>query len=62
MWLARWGGSSNNGGVVTDRIALILAVLIAVLLSVDLLVNDGQVLLFLAKKIVDLAEYLIFWR
>lgn len=46
----------------TDRIALILAILIAVLISADLLVNNGQVLLFLAKKIVDLAEYLIFWR
>ena len=62
MWPARWGGSSSNGGAVTDRIALILAILIAVLISADLLVNNGQVLLFLAKKIVDLAEYLIFWR
>ncbi len=62
MWPGRWGGSSSNGGVVTDRFSLVLGLLIAALIAVDLFVNGGEVVLFLARKILDLTEYLIFWR
>lgn len=62
MWPVRWGGSSSNGGVVTDRIALALALLILGLIAADVLANGGDILLFLARKFTDLLEYLIFWR
>ncbi|GGW22640.1 hypothetical protein GCM10011452_06450 [Gemmobacter lanyuensis] len=46
----------------TDRFALVLGLLIAALIALDLFVNGGEVVLFLARKILDLTEYLIFWR
>ncbi len=62
MWPAQWGGSSAEGGVVTDRIALILGLLIVALIAADLLANGGEALLFLAHKMIELTDYLIFWR
>jgi hypothetical protein len=46
----------------TDRIALILGILIVALGALDLFANGGGVLFFLARKFVDLVEYLAFWR
>lgn len=46
----------------TDRIAFVLAAIILGLAALDLLANGGEVLVFLARKILDLTEYLIFWR
>ena len=46
----------------TDRLAIVLGVLIALLIAADLLANGGGVLVFLARKMLDLMEYLIFWR
>ena len=46
----------------TDRLAIVLGVLIALLITADLLANGGGVLVFLARKMLDLMEYLIFWR
>ena len=46
----------------TDRLAIVLGVLIALLIAADLLANGGGVLVFLARKMMDLMEYLIFWR
>lgn len=62
MWPVRWGGSSSNGGVVTDRIALILGLVILAAILLDALANGGGVLLFLARRFAILVEYLIFWR
>lgn len=62
MWPGRWGGSSNNGEVVTDRIALILAAAIVALVATDALANDASVMLFLGQKFVKLVEYMAFWR
>lgn len=46
----------------TDRLALILAGVILAAAALDLFANGGEVLLYLFRKIVDLSEYLIFWR
>ncbi len=46
----------------TDRLAIILGAIVALLIAADLFANGGGVLLFLARKLLDLTEYLIFWR
>ena len=46
----------------TDRIAFALGLLIVALAALDVLANSGGILLFIAKKIADLTEYLAFWR
>jgi hypothetical protein len=46
----------------TDRIALILAIIILALCALDLFANDGAALFFLARKLFDFVEYLAFWR
>ena len=46
----------------TDRIALILAILIVALCALDLFANGGGVLFFLARKLFVFVEYLVFWR
>lgn len=46
----------------TDRIAFALGLLIVALAALDVLANGGGILLFIAKKIADLTEYLAFWR
>ena len=46
----------------TDRLAIILGAIVALLIAADLFANGGGVLLFLARKLLDLMEYLIFWR
>ena len=59
----RHGAASPvTGGVLTDRVALALGAILIVLILLDLLANGGGVLVFLARKILDLSEYLIFWR
>lgn len=46
----------------TDRLAIILGAIVALLIAADLFANGGGGLLFLARKMLDLMEYLIFWR
>ena len=46
----------------TDRLAIILGAIVALLIAADLFANGGGVLVFLARKMLDLMEYLIFWR
>jgi hypothetical protein len=46
----------------TDRIALILALALVALGTADAMLNDGAVLLFLARKFLDLMEWVEFWR
>jgi hypothetical protein len=46
----------------TNTIALVLAGLIAAAAGLDLLVNDGVALTFLARKFLDLLEWVVFWR
>ncbi|MDZ7709802.1 MAG: hypothetical protein U5K36_06790 [Roseovarius sp.] len=46
----------------TNRIAAVLVLLIAAGLAYDVLRNDAAGVLFLARKLMDLIEYLAFWR
>lgn len=46
----------------TNRIALWLGGFLIFLILADVLADDGRILLFLAKKIVDLVQYVAFWR
>ena len=46
----------------TNRIALILALVILGAIVWDVLANGAQTSVFLARKIADLVEWLAFWR
>lgn len=46
----------------TNRIAIVLVLLILGAVTYDVLRNDLTSLLFLARKLIDLIEYLAFWR
>ena len=46
----------------TDRIALVLALVIFAAIGADLLLNNGIALLFLLRKLEHLIVYLQFWR
>ncbi len=45
----------------TNRIAIGIALALAIFLAVDVLFNLGATL-FLARRFVDLIEWLAFWR
>ena len=46
----------------TDRIALVLALLIAAGIAADLIFTGGATLFFLARKSLDFLEWVAFWR
>ena len=46
----------------TDRIALILGLLLVGLIALDVFANGGDVLLFLARKFAVFLDFLMFWR
>jgi hypothetical protein len=46
----------------TDRIAFVLAGVIALAALADLSLNGGSALLFLARKGLDLVALVSFWR
>jgi hypothetical protein len=46
----------------TNAISLTLGLLIALGLLADFSMNDGASSLFLARKLMDLLEWLAFWR
>ncbi|WP_165375298.1 hypothetical protein [Roseovarius nitratireducens] len=46
----------------TNRIAIALVLLIVAAVAYDVQRNDHAGLLFLARKLIDLIEYLAFWR
>lgn len=46
----------------TDRLAIFIAMVAGALLMLDFAFNSGQASLFLAKKMMDLIEWLAFWR
>lgn len=52
----------RTGGVLTDRIAFVLAGAFALAMLADLALNGGSALLFLARKMVDLIALVSFWR
>ena len=46
----------------TNRIALIPGLIILAAIAFDLTTTGGGNLIFLGKKLVDLIEWLAFWR
>lgn len=46
----------------TNRIAVVLGIVIAALCAIDLMLNNGQVLLFLGRRLLELIEWMAFWR
>lgn len=46
----------------TDRIALGLALFIFAAIAADLVLNNGDALLFSLRKLQDLIIYVSFWR
>ena len=46
----------------TNPIAVFLAVLILAGLGADLILNDGEATMVLARKFFDLIEWVAFWR
>ncbi|WP_300029505.1 hypothetical protein [uncultured Roseobacter sp.] len=46
----------------TNRIAILLGVIIVALALLDLFVLSGAGLLFLGRRLSDLIEWLAFWR
>ncbi len=46
----------------TNRIAIALGILIFVALLLDAILTGGANLLFLAKKMAELLEWIAFWR
>ena len=52
----------NGSHAMTDKIALLLGALILGGLGWDYLSNDMNASFFLARKTVDLIEWLAFWR
>ncbi len=46
----------------TDRIALVLALVIFGAIAADLVLNGAEATLFLLRKLEDLIIYVSFWR
>jgi hypothetical protein len=47
---------------VTNKLALVLALCLAAFGIGDFALNDGGMLLFLAKKFISLMDWVEFWR
>ena len=52
----------RRGDELTDRIALWLAAVLILLIGADFLITGGATLLFLARKFLDLMDWVAFWR
>ncbi|WP_203564892.1 hypothetical protein [Aliiroseovarius sp. PrR006] len=46
----------------TNQLAIILGAVILLLVGLDIVVWGGENLLFLAKKFLELTEWVAFWR
>jgi hypothetical protein len=46
----------------TNLIALFIGVVLALAIGADLVANDGNALMFLARKFLDLVDWVVFWR
>ena len=46
----------------TDRLAIVLGLVIVAAIAADLIANSGQALMFLLKKFADMVEWMAFWR
>ena len=46
----------------TNSLAIGLGILVLGGITLDLVLQEGDALVFLAKKLIELIEYLAFWR
>lgn len=46
----------------TNRIALILGLLLLTAIAIDLFIYGSEHLIFLGKKLFELTEWMAFWR
>jgi hypothetical protein len=46
----------------TNTIAFTLALVLGTAAGLDLLLNDGTALMFLARKFLVLLDWVVFWR
>lgn len=46
----------------TNTLAIGLGGIILLAFGLDIALNDGQSTMFLGRKLIDLIEYLAFWR
>jgi uncharacterized membrane protein YobD (UPF0266 family) len=53
---------SGKENWMTDRIAYILAAIIVLLILADVTLNAAAAMTFLLRKLVDMIEYVAFWR
>jgi hypothetical protein len=51
-----------NTSPMTNRIACVLAIIICATVAGDVMLYDADHLVFLAKKLAELIEWLKFWR
>ena len=56
------GVPAKTGGVVTDRIYLVIAGMIGFAIVADIFLYNSVVSLFLIGKLFHLVDYLEFWR
>ncbi len=52
----------GNNRAMTNRIALILGLILAALIAFDVVLHDGRTMIFLSKKLIELLEWIAFWR
>ncbi|GAW33566.1 hypothetical protein RA2_00606 [Roseovarius sp. A-2] len=53
---------SFESHAMTNRIAIILGLIIVAGLGFDMIRNDSAGLVFLGRKFIEFVEYLAFWR
>ena len=67
----RWGtvgarqdmpGVLNKGREMSNRTALVVAILITNAILLDVTLNGSKAVTFLLRKLVDMIDYLEFWR
>ena len=56
------GATRFRGGLMTNTLAIALGTLIVGAIAFDAVINGGETLVFLAKKLAELIEWLAFWR
>ena len=68
MWPASWGGLRSKGrraplgAFLTNTIAFWLGLFLLAGIIADLALNGGSALMFLARKFLDLIEWVAFWN
>ena len=76
MWRWRWGawadlrarggpaisGRSRAESPLTNRTALVLGIVLLLVLATDLALYGAEHLVFLGKRLMDLIEWMAFWR